>query len=93
MCNIIHEILDNGVEYYPPINHDAYDEHQNEMYFIGDNYGEEGEDECGCEFTYQDEDIYDSDVNLIFCPMKTSTKMKCILLATITGRTNNEKNY
>ena len=45
MCNIIPEILDNCVEYYPPINHDAYDEHENDMYFIGDNYGEEEEDE------------------------------------------------
>lgn len=45
MCSIIPEILDNDVEYYPPINHDAYDEHENGMYFIGDNYGEEEEDE------------------------------------------------
>jgi hypothetical protein len=26
-------------EYYPPVNSCAYDEHENDMYFIGDNYG------------------------------------------------------
>lgn len=29
----------NGATYYPPVNHDAYDEHELDMYFIGDNYG------------------------------------------------------
>lgn len=29
----------NGATYYPPVDHDAYDEHELDMYFIGDNYG------------------------------------------------------
>lgn len=33
---------------------------------------------CGCEFTYQDEDIYDSDVNLIFCPMNGCEHQFCV---------------
>ena len=29
----------NGATYYPPVDYDAYDEHELDMYFIGDNYG------------------------------------------------------
>ena len=29
----------NGATYSPPVDHDAYDEHELDMYFIGDNYG------------------------------------------------------
>lgn len=42
MYNIVPEILENGAEYYPPINSCAYDEHENDMYFLGDNYEKEG---------------------------------------------------
>ena len=28
-----------GAIYYPPVDHDAYDEHELDMYYIGDNYG------------------------------------------------------
>ena len=35
----------NEATYYPPVDHDAYDEHELDMYFIGDNYGlEHGEE-------------------------------------------------
>ena len=29
----------NGATYYPPVDYDAYDEHELDMYYIGDNYG------------------------------------------------------
>ena len=29
----------NGAAYYPPVDYDAYDEHELDMYYIGDNYG------------------------------------------------------
>ena len=35
------EILEDGTEYYPPINSCSYDEHELDMYFIGDNYGKD----------------------------------------------------
>ena len=35
------EYLDLEVKYYPPVNSYDYDEHENDMYFIGDS--EEGE--------------------------------------------------
>lgn len=43
MFSNIPEILENGAEYYPPINSCAYDEHELDMYFIDDHYGEENE--------------------------------------------------
>ena len=35
------EILEDGTEYYPPINSCSYDEHELDMYFIGDHYGKD----------------------------------------------------
>ena len=35
------EILEDGTEYYPPINSCSYDEHELDMYFIGDTYGKD----------------------------------------------------
>ena len=29
----------NRATYYPPVDYDAYDEHELDMYYIGDNYG------------------------------------------------------
>ncbi len=39
----IPEILEDGTKYYPPIDSCAYDEHELDMYFIGDDYGKEEE--------------------------------------------------
>ena len=41
--NFVPEILENGAEYYPPVDYDAYDEHELDMYYLGDNYGKEDE--------------------------------------------------
>ncbi len=35
------EILEDGTKYYPPIDSCSYDEHELDMYFIGDNYGKD----------------------------------------------------
>ena len=35
------EILEDGTEYYPPIDSCSYDEYELDMYFIGDNYGKD----------------------------------------------------
>lgn len=35
------EILEDGTKYYPPIDSYSYDEHELDMYFIGDNYGKD----------------------------------------------------
>ena len=35
------EILEDGTKYYPPIDSWSYDEHEFDMYFIGDNYGKD----------------------------------------------------
>lgn len=43
MYDTVPEMLENGAEYYPPIDSCAYDTHENDMYFLGDNYGKEGE--------------------------------------------------
>lgn len=32
---------DDGTKYYPPIDSCSYDEHELDMYFIGDNYGKD----------------------------------------------------
>ena len=35
------EILEDDTKYYPPIDSCSYDEHELDMYFIGDNYGKD----------------------------------------------------
>lgn len=40
MEKIYSYILCAETEYYPPVSYDAYDEHENDMYYIGDS-GEE----------------------------------------------------
>ena len=38
---MIYSYVTHGlVEYEPPVNYDAYDEHENDMYFIGDSEGD-----------------------------------------------------
>ena len=41
MYSEIPEILKDGAKYYPPIDSCAYEEHELDMYFIGDNYGKD----------------------------------------------------
>ena len=35
------EILEDGTKYYPLIDSCSYDEHELDMYFIGDHYGKD----------------------------------------------------
>lgn len=41
MYSNIPEILEDGTQYYPPVDSCSYDEHELDMYFIGDNYGKD----------------------------------------------------
>ena len=41
MEKIYSYVLCAETEYYPPVSYDAYDEHENDMYYIGDS--EEGD--------------------------------------------------
>ena len=35
------EILEDGAQYCPPVDSCSYDEHELDMYFIGDDYGKD----------------------------------------------------
>ena len=37
MADSFSYVLRAETEYYPPVNHDDYDEHENDMYYIGDS--------------------------------------------------------
>lgn len=37
MEKIFSYVLGEETEYYPPVNYDDYDEHENDMYYIGDS--------------------------------------------------------
>ena len=39
MEKVFSYVLCAETEYYPPVNYDAYDEHENDMYYIGDSEG------------------------------------------------------